>query len=100
MYLADRDLQKYPISDKTEEKEIISGDVNIAHLYFLPGAIESRHENERDEYMYIISGKFEFAVNGDSRVMDKGDTVYIPRGSSHSVFCLEKGEMISFQNRS
>ncbi|HIV99484.1 MAG TPA: cupin domain-containing protein [Candidatus Ornithospirochaeta avicola] len=100
MYLADRDFLKYPLSDKAEEKEIISGDVNISHLYFLPGAIESRHENERDEYMYIISGKFEFAVNGDSRVMDKGDTVYIPRGSSHSVFCLEKGEMISFQSRS
>lgn len=47
------------------------------------GAPPNRHPGE-DEAFYVVSGRFEFAVDGTIRTVSAGDYVRIPNGCVHS----------------
>jgi mannose-6-phosphate isomerase-like protein (cupin superfamily) len=46
------------------------------------GAPPNRHPGD-DEAFYILSGRYEFTVDGVTRIVGPGDYVPIPNGASH-----------------
>ncbi len=46
--------------------------------------VEHRHRNE-DETIHIIDGTFDFVMDGISREIGPGDTVFVPRGTAHAI---------------
>lgn len=99
MFLIDKDIEKETISDKCEKKILSSSkELSISHSYFKSGGLLKSHSHGNAQITYIIKGRFEFVLDGDSRVLSAGDAVFIEPGESHSIFCLEDGEIIEAFN--
>ena len=80
-YFFDKDIEAFDLSDKSKRKTIAHGkNLTTCHLY--------------SQVTIILSGRFEFTLNGDTVLLSSGDSVYIPDNAEHSLVCLEKGELI------
>jgi len=46
--------------------------------------VEHLHRHE-DETIHILDGTFDFVMDGTSRELGPGDTVFVPRGTAHAI---------------
>lgn len=94
-YFFDKDIEAFDLSDKSKRKTIAHGkNLTTCHLYFEAGGIGEPHKHPQTQVAIILSGRFEFTLNGDTVLLSSGDSVYIPGNAEHSLVCLEKGELI------
>ena len=61
---------------------------------FAPGAVAPRHVHEEEQIVVVIEGEFTFDLDGDVRVMRKGDVAVVPSWVPHGAWttdthCLE-----------
>jgi quercetin dioxygenase-like cupin family protein len=61
---------------------------------FAPGAVAPRHVHEEEQIVIVLDGEFTFDLDGDVRVMRKGDVAVIPSWVPHGAVatdshCLE-----------
>jgi len=61
---------------------------------FAPGATAPRHVHEEEQIVVVLDGEFTFDLDGDVRVMRKGDVAVIPSWVPHGAWttdthCLE-----------
>lgn len=54
--------------------------ISIAHMVAPPGWSEPPQTPEFDEYTYIIRGKKQFVIDGDTVVLKAGESIMIPKG--------------------
>lgn len=95
MFFVDKDIVPTHLDEKSERKVLAHDeDLMACHLYFKTGGIGKRHTHPHTQICYIIKGKFEFELNGDTRVITAGDSVYIPSDTEHGLVCLEEGELL------
>jgi quercetin dioxygenase-like cupin family protein len=78
--------------EKTELDELklsatqTDGRYTIQDELWHPGYIIKPHYHKvHAETFYLISGKFEWTIGGETRLMSAGDLVYIPPKTVHSV---------------
>lgn len=94
-YFFDKDIEAFDLSDKSKRKTIAHGkNLTTCYLYFEAGGIGEPHKHTQTQVTIILSGRFEFTLNGDTVLLSSGDSVYIPGNAEHSLVCLEKGELI------
>ena len=48
------------------------------------GASIPEHQHPHEQIMHVVSGKFEFTLNGETKVYNSGDIVPIPSNIPHS----------------
>jgi len=58
---------------------------------FEKGAVAPNHTHIHEQIAYIVSGKFEFYLNGETRIMKAGDSLYSAPNEEHGCLCLEAG---------
>ena len=96
--------EKYIIT-KDIEWEVLGGGVSrkflgydnqimMVKVKFEKSDIGSPHQHFHTQATYCISGKFEFEIDGEKRIVEAGDGVYIEPNLLHSAVCLEAGELI------
>jgi mannose-6-phosphate isomerase-like protein (cupin superfamily) len=80
-----KDCPEFIAGDRTKLRELLhpdKGDLEIdyslAHAILEPGEISSLHRLTSSEVYYILSGHGRMEINGESREVKTGDTVYIP----------------------
>jgi quercetin dioxygenase-like cupin family protein len=61
---------------------------------FEPGAVAPRHVHEEEQIVIVLEGEFTFDLDGDVRVMRKGDVAVVPAWVPHGAWttdthCLE-----------
>src|SRR5499427_6888375 len=61
---------------------------------FAPGAEAPRHVHEEEQIVIVVDGEFTFDLDGDVRVMRKGDVAVVPSWVPHGAWttdshCLE-----------
>src|SRR5579859_3932666 len=61
---------------------------------FAPGAVAPRHVHEEEQIVVVLEGEFTFDLDGDIRVMRKGDVAVVPSWVPHGAWttdthCLE-----------
>ena len=61
---------------------------------FEKGAVGSRHSHPHVQISYVLEGKFEATINGETTVISKGDTYITPPDAPHGVVCLEAGALL------
>ena len=98
------DLQNYFINSEIEGKEVDPGvfrkvlahndNLMICELEFQAGAIGKLHSHPHEQITYIISGKFEFEINGVKKILVAGDTTYKQPNVVHGAVCLEHGKLV------
>lgn len=97
-------MKNYFINSEIEGKEVDPGvfrkvlayndNLMVCELHFQKGAVGSLHSHPHEQCTYIISGKFEFNINGVKKVLGVGDSTYKEPGVVHGAVCLEEGKLI------
>ncbi|MDD3820877.1 MAG: cupin domain-containing protein [Spirochaetales bacterium] len=66
----------------------------MVEVYFETGARGTAHAHPHEQLSYCLEGEFDFFIEGESRSIKVGDTVLIPGGRHHGVFCRAKGRLL------
>ena len=64
--------------------------------HFETGSVGALHSHPHTQITYIVSGAFEFEIDGEKRVVRAGDTLLKKNGVVHGCVCLEKGVLVDF----
>lgn len=78
------------------KRQILGYDENLmlVKMHFDKGAIGTLHTHPHSQCTYVITGKYEFTIGNETKVVQKGDSMYINPDEVHGIKCLEEGEVI------
>lgn len=71
-----------------------SDEMMMCEITFQTGASGNVHSHPHQQVTYIAEGEFEFTIGEETRVVKKGDCVFMPSGSVHGVVCLKEGKLV------
>jgi quercetin dioxygenase-like cupin family protein len=71
-----------------------SPDLMVVSFTFDAGAEGKLHAHPHVQATYVESGRFRFAISGDSFEVAPGDSFVIPSGAEHGCLCLAPGRLI------
>ncbi len=81
-------LQHYPFVVPTEDGKIIREiwghstghpGISIAHMHAPPGWSEPHQTPEFDEFTYILKGKKQFEIDGETVILEAGQSILIEK---------------------
>ncbi len=83
-------------SGKGMERHVMgyNDDLMVVEVKFVKDGLAPMHKHPHTQSSYIVSGKFEFTVDGDMMVVQAGDGVLIKPDQEHMCQCLEPGIII------
>lgn len=95
VFLYEKDIPWEP-AEKGVTRQILgyNGQIMMVKVKFEKGAIGSAHTHYHTQVTYVASGKFEFTVNGEKKVVNAGDGIYMEPDVLHGCVCLEAGVLI------
>lgn len=70
------------------------GSLMMVEVTFAKNAIGAEHTHIHEQISYVANGSFEFNLNGDRKVIKKGDTIYIEPNILHGLVSLENNSII------
>ncbi|MEY8686125.1 cupin domain-containing protein [Bacteroides sp. AN502(2024)] len=70
------------------------GQVMLVKVKFEKGAVGTSHTHYHTQTTYVASGKFEFTVGNEKKIVKAGDGIYIEPDILHGCVCLEAGVLI------
>lgn len=73
------------------ERKILASDGKLmtVEVRFRKGAVGAVHSHPHEQISYIISGSFEFEMNGEKFILKAGDSYYVKPDVKHGVVALE-----------
>ena len=94
--IALRDEQKLIDLGGGVTRRILSYDENLmsVEVSFETGAVGAEHTHPHTQCRYVLSGKFSYTVEGETVILNPGDSIVVPSGLPHSTVCLEKGVLL------
>ncbi|MCD7955699.1 MAG: cupin domain-containing protein [Lachnospiraceae bacterium] len=66
----------------------------IVENQFEAGAVGALHHHPHTQITYVVSGQFEFEINGEKRIVNAGDSMLKKDGIVHGCVCLQKGVLL------
>jgi len=78
------------------KRKVLSYNDNImcVEVFFEKGAVGEVHTHPHEQITYVLSGKFEFIIDGKKVIIEKGDSTYKQPNIPHGTVCLEKGVLL------
>jgi quercetin dioxygenase-like cupin family protein len=82
--------------EKGIHRKIIGYDekLMLVKVKFETGRIGTLHKHHHSQITYVESGSFEIEINGEKKLLKKGDAYYIPPETLHGAICIEAGTLI------
>jgi quercetin dioxygenase-like cupin family protein len=68
--------------------------IMLVKVQFEKGGIGQMHEHHHSQVTYVESGKFELTIGNETRMLEGGDSFYIPPHIIHGAVCKEAGILI------
>lgn len=65
---------------------------------FEQGAVGALHSHPHTQITYVVSGRFSFTIDGETREVGPGDTMLKRDGVIHGCVCLEAGVLLDIFN--
>jgi quercetin dioxygenase-like cupin family protein len=83
-------------TDPGVTRQVLSHDpqLMLVRVAFTAGARGYLHSHPHRQISYVETGRFEATVDGQTRVLEAGDTFMAPPGAPHGVVALEAGSLI------
>ena len=66
-----------------------SDDVMVVENTFDEGAIGKLHHHPHTQITYVVSGQFEFTINGEKKIVNPGDALLKRDSIEHGCVCLK-----------
>jgi quercetin dioxygenase-like cupin family protein len=70
------------------------GQLMLVKAKFEKGAAAPQHEHFHSQSTYVVSGKFEVTINGETKILAAGDGFYVEPDVVHRAVCLEAGILV------
>jgi len=71
-----------------------SDNIMAVEVHFEKGAIGPLHKHPHEQLTYVLSGKFEFTIGDETKVVSAGDALYKEPNVMHGCECLEAGILL------
>lgn len=71
-----------------------SGELMCVENTFEEGAVGSLHHHPHTQITYVVSGEFEFSIEGSKKLVKAGDTMLKTNGVEHGCVCLKAGILL------
>ncbi len=77
-------------------RQILGYDENVmlVKVEFRKGSVGTPHTHPHTQTTYVVSGKFEFTVGGEKKIVKAGDSIYMAPDILHGCVCLKAGTLI------
>ena len=69
-------------------------DLMIMEVHFTNGAIGKKHQHPHEQISYCLDGKFKFTIGTAHKIIEKGESLYIPPNTLHGVKALSDGSLL------
>lgn len=66
----------------------------LVKVKFETGGIGALHRHHHSQITQVESGVFEIEIDGQKKLLRRGDVYYIPPEALHGAVCIEAGELI------
>jgi quercetin dioxygenase-like cupin family protein len=66
-----------------DEESTGAENLGFGWISFEPGSDAGPHTREVEEFLYILSGTATIEADGESYVLEEGDSIYLPAGLEH-----------------
>lgn len=66
--------------------------------HFEKGGIGAMHHHPHTQITYVVSGKFEFTIDGEKKIVCAGDSMLKKDSVEHGCVCLEEGILLDIFN--
>jgi quercetin dioxygenase-like cupin family protein len=78
------------------QRKVMAYDENLmlVKVRFEAGRIGALHKHHHSQITHVESGVFEIEINGEKRVLQRGDVYYIPPDTVHGAVCIDQGVLI------
>ncbi len=78
------------------QRQIVGFDdkIMMVNVKFDKGAIGVLHSHPHSQVTHIAEGQFEVTIDGETKILKKGDSFYIPSNIIHGVVCVDDGMLI------
>lgn len=88
-FFSESDLQARQLLEGITLK-VVSGDKTMMTIFeFGLNAVIPSHKHPHEQITYVLEGELEFTVEGETRLLRKGDGVVIPSNHEHSARVLK-----------
>ncbi len=95
MFTFNKEINEKILGGGVSRKVLAHGDSMMAvEVSFEKGAIGAMHTHPHTQISYVLSGKFEATVGGETQIIEKGDTYYTLPDVPHGVVCIEEGKLL------
>lgn len=75
-----------------------SSDLMCVENTFEKGAVGALHHHPHTQITYVVSGEFEFEIDGVKKIVKAGDTMLKMNDVIHGCTCLEAGILLDIFN--
>jgi len=70
------------------------GRLMLMEVQFAVGAKGYVHNHDHEQISYCIAGRFEYSLDGQTHLLTKGESIYVPSNARHGAMALEPGALI------
>ncbi len=94
-FILEKETQWQP-ADEGVTRQIMgyNDDIMLVKVKFEQGAIGTPHTHPHTQTTFVASGKFEFTIDGEMRIVSTGDGLYMAPNILHGCRCIEAGVLI------
>lgn len=71
-----------------------AGGMMAVEVNFSAGSVGPMHSHPHEQLTYVLSGRFSFTIDGETRDVSAGDTLYKKPNVVHGCVCLEAGTLL------
>lgn len=99
IYQIDNEIAWEKVADKVYRK-IMAYDKNImmVKVRFEKGGVGDLHKHPHVQTTLVEKGIFEVNIDGDKKILNAGDTFFVPSDTEHGVVNIEEGILIDVFN--
>lgn len=86
----------WEVADEKIQRQIVGYDdkIMMVNVRFEKDGIGTLHNHHHTQISYVAEGKFEVTIADETRILEKGDSFYVPSNAIHGVVCLEAGTLV------
>ncbi len=66
----------------------------VCKMNYVLGNFATEHKHSHEQSGYVISGKYSMTENGETYILNPGDSYAVPGNTPHSFEVIEAGEVI------
>jgi quercetin dioxygenase-like cupin family protein len=95
MFVYAKDVRSEDLGDGVKRKVLAhDGGLMQVEVTFEEGAVGPLHSHPHEQLTYVLSGEFEFTIDGETKIVRAGDTMYKKSGVLHGCRCLKSGVLL------